>query len=85
MPTDEDQDLRLDGGLCPSCGGQCWTDGTETACVDCGDGDRASVGLDGVAALRAWYTVLCPRCGADRAVSFGAQYSCGRCGAVWQV
>jgi transposase-like protein len=30
--------------------------------------------------------VLCPRCGADRAVVLGvAEYGCGRCGATWPV
>lgn len=73
-----------DGGLCPGCGGGCWTDGTVTACRDCGGGARASVALDSVAAPRPWSRPLCPRCGADRAVSYGARYSCGRCGAGWQ-
>lgn len=73
-----------DGGLCPECGGPFWTDGTTAACRDCGGGAHAAAGLDAVAELRRWYAALCPRCGADRAVSFGAQYSCGRCGAVWQ-
>jgi hypothetical protein len=27
---------------------------------------------------------LCPRCGSDRAVDYGAQLGCGRCGASWQ-
>ena len=27
---------------------------------------------------------LCPRCGSDRAVDYGAQVGCGRCGACWQ-
>jgi hypothetical protein len=35
-----------------------------------------------------WHEVtrraLCPRCGADRAVDYGAQVGCGRCGACWQ-
>jgi transcription elongation factor Elf1 len=29
-------------------------------------------------------SALCPRCGAERAVSFGSQLSCGNCGATWQ-
>lgn len=29
--------------------------------------------------------VLCPRCGADRAVLLGVDYGCGRCGAAWPV
>lgn len=71
-------------GLCPSCGGTLWTDGVQTVCLDCGGDGRMPAGDGPVATLREWYSELCPRCGVDRAVSYGAQYSCGRCGAVWQ-
>lgn len=27
--------------------------------------------------------VYCPRCGADRTVTFSTDYACGRCGHVW--
>ncbi len=29
--------------------------------------------------------VYCPRCGADRTVTFSTDYACGRCGAVWPI
>ncbi len=82
--TDGQQGAIQVSGICPTCGGPSWTDGTQQACRDCGGGQSAAVGPDPVQALRSWFAALCPRCGADRAVSFGAQYSCGRCGAVWQ-
>lgn len=34
--------------------------------------------------FRRWYESLCPRCGSAAGVSFGSQFSCGHCGAVWQ-
>lgn len=45
---------------------------------------EAAAAAEAHAALRAWYDGLCPRCGIDRAVDYGARYSCGRCGAGWQ-
>lgn len=78
MAADED-------GPCAWCGGPLRSDSTQTGCLYCGGTDREPAGAaEPVAALRKWYGLLCPRCGSDRAVSFGAQYSCGRCGAVWQ-
>jgi uncharacterized low-complexity protein len=37
-----------------------------------------------VRALKAWYAQLCPRCGSDGAIRYGAKLGCGRCGAISQ-